>query len=73
MTGLDRPARVPLVWYSDMALTGETLNATREGIRFKETQERLGELQSVLLQVAQYTDPVDQVENMCDHPGQIIM
>jgi len=72
MSGSNQHYRVALVSVDDHALIGEILNTVLAAIGFKEPQERIGQAQEVLLQVAQYTEPVDLVQMVCDHPIQII-
>jgi hypothetical protein len=64
--------RVALVSVDDHALIWEILNPVPEGIVFKKPQDRIGQAQDVLLQVAQYTEPADLVQMVCNHPIQII-
>jgi hypothetical protein len=49
------------------------LNAATNTIWVEVKQRRLVHVQEFLLQVAQYMEPADLVQWLCDHPAQIIM
>jgi len=72
MSGSNQHDRVALVSVDNQAVIGEIRKPTVDGIRFVGTKDRPRQSQEVLLLVAQYTEPGDRVQRVCDHPAQII-
>jgi len=48
------------------------LQIQRDAIGFEELNKAFAQTQEVLMRVAQYSQPIREVEMMCDHPQQII-
>jgi len=71
MSGLEEP-RAALVSIKDQGTIMALLDVQRDTIGFEELREAYARTQEVLTWVAQYFQPIRDVQIVCDHPQQII-
>jgi hypothetical protein len=72
MSGSEQHNQVALVSVDDQARLGGIVNSNLLEMDFREREAMLEEAHAVLRQVAQYTEPTSTVQQVCDHPSQII-
>jgi len=71
MSGSTEP-RAALVSIEDQGTIKALLDVQRDAIGFEELKEEFGQTQEVLTRVAQYSQPIREVQMVCEHPQQII-
>jgi len=64
--------RAALVSIEDEGAIMALLDIQRDAIRFEELNEAFAQTQVVLMRVAQYSQPIQEVQMVCEHPQQII-
>jgi hypothetical protein len=64
--------RAALESIQDQGTIMALLDLQRDAVGFEELKEAFGQTQEVLTRVAQYSQPIRQVQMVCEHPQQII-
>ena len=71
MSGSGEP-RAALVSVEDQGTIMALLDVQRDAIGFEQLREAYAQTQEVLIRVVQYSQPIREVQMVCDHPQQII-
>jgi hypothetical protein len=71
MSGSEEP-RAALVSIEDQVTIMALLDVQGDTIGFEELREAYTRTEEVLMRVAQYSQPIREVQMVCDHPQQII-
>jgi hypothetical protein len=64
--------RAALVSVEDQGTIMALIDIDKDNTRFEQLQEAFAQTQEVLMRVAQYSQPIREVQMVCEHPQQII-
>jgi len=71
MSGSTEP-QAALVSTEDQGTIMALLDLQRDAVGFEELKEAFGQTKEVLTRVVQYSQPIREVQSVCEHPQQII-
>jgi len=71
MSGYTEP-RVALVSVEDQGTIRALIDIAKDNVRNEQLREAFVQTQEVLMRVAQYSQPIREVQMVCEHPQQII-
>ena len=64
--------RAALLCVEDLVTIMALVDLDKKNIGFEQLKEAFAQTREVLMRVAQYSQPIPEVQRMCDHPVQII-